>query len=54
VSATSESPTTSVAAVDDDGNDSSARTWITVAAFGALAVGLGLRFAAGRRMRRED
>ena len=34
-------------------NDSTARTWITVAALGALAVGLGLRFAAGRRMRRE-
>ena len=39
---------------DDDGGDSTARTWITVAALGALAVGLGLRFAAGRRMRRED
>jgi hypothetical protein len=47
-------PSTSVAEADDDGDDSTARTWITVAALGALAVGLGLRFAAGRRMRRED
>ena len=53
VSPTSASPSTSVAAAEGDGNDSTARTWITVAALGALAVGLGLRFAAGRRMRRE-
>ena len=53
VSPTSVSPSTSVAAADDADGDSTVRTWITVAALGALAVGLGLRFAAGRRMRRE-
>ena len=53
VSPTSVTPSTSVAAAEGDGNDSAARTWITVAALGALAIGLGLRFAAGRRMRRE-